>query len=121
MSEGLEKLKLYFNNEIPLSRPQGLKIVSSIEDYIEMLEDRIDNLETSYLRNRKALEIIKVLFQGRYKLYEQTEYTETCNEEGCHAEKIATTAYILEFHNYDLHYEFHLHKEEYDLLKEELL
>ena len=72
-------------------------------------------------KNKKALEIVKVLFQGRCKLYERTEYIETCNEEGCHAEKIATTSYILEFHNYDLHYEFHLHKDEFNLLKEVLL
>ena len=29
------------------------------DNYIKMLEDRIDNLETSYLRNKKVLEIIK--------------------------------------------------------------
>lgn len=57
MSKELEKLRAYFNHEIALSRPQGLKIISSFEDYIKNLEDRIDNLETSYLRNRKALEI----------------------------------------------------------------
>ena len=69
----------------------------------------------------KALEVIKVLFQGRCKLYEETVYIETCNEEGCHADKIVTTKYVLEFVNYDLHYKFYLHKEEYDLLKEALL
>ena len=29
------------------------------DNYIKMLEDRINNLETSYLRDKKALEIIK--------------------------------------------------------------
>lgn len=72
-------------------------------------------------KKEKALEIVKVLFQGRCKLYERTGYIETCNEEGCHTNKIAITAYILEFHNYDLHYEFHLLKDEYDLIKEVLL
>ena len=38
---------------------KDLKEKETQDNYIEMLEDRIDNLETSYLRNKKALEIIK--------------------------------------------------------------
>ncbi len=96
MNEGLKALKRY-------------SMIPTTVDY-DIIEKEL-----------KALEIIKVLFQGRCKLYERTEYIETCNEEGCHAKKIATTSYILEFYNYDLHYEFRLHKEEYNLLKEVLL
>ena len=36
-----------------------LKEKEKQDDYIKSLEDRIDNLETSYLRDKKALEIIK--------------------------------------------------------------
>lgn len=79
---------------------------------------RLEKVEDEY---KSLIEIIKTLFQGRCKLYERIEYSETCNEEGSHAKKIATTSYILEFHNNDLHYEFHLHKDEFDRLKEVLL
>ena len=36
-----------------------LKEKETQDNYIEMLEDRIDNLETTYSRYKKALEIIK--------------------------------------------------------------
>lgn len=79
---------------------------------------RIKELEDEY---KALIDIIRALFKGRCKLYERTEYTETCNDEGYHAEKVATTSYILEFYNNDLHYEFHLQKDEFDKLKEVLL
>lgn len=79
---------------------------------------RLKTVEDEY----KALkDIVRTLFKGRCKLYERTEYIETCDEEGCHNEKVATTSYILEFYNNNLHYEFHLQKDEFDKLKEVLL
>ena len=41
---------------------QELEEKETQDDYIKMLEDRIDNLETSYLRNKKALDILISLF-----------------------------------------------------------
>lgn len=79
---------------------------------------KLKELEDKY---KSLKDIIRTLFKGRCKLYERTEYTETCNDKGCHAEKVATASYILEFRNYDLHYEFHLQKDEFDKLKEVLL
>ena len=92
-------------------------VEKDLKEYEKLKEDI---KKCSCWNEHKALDIIKVLFQDRCKLYERTENIETCNEQGCHAEKIATTSYILEFNNYDLHYEFRLHKGEYDLLKEVL-
>lgn len=78
MNNELKELGLYFNNEKPLSRTQGLKIITAIHDYISMLEDRIDNLETSYLRNRKALEIIKK-YLSMNRAFKNLANKESCN------------------------------------------
>jgi len=75
------------------------------DDYIKMLEDRIDNLETSYLRNKKALEIIKECLVSEFKFFEKDG------------------EYFIVFYFDELHQLlFKLkNKEEYDLLKEVLL
>ena len=112
MSKGLEALK-----DLKNAFTGHCRQLKCEENYIKVCENKFSKIE----KELNALEIIKVLFQGRCKLYERTTYIETCNEQGCHTKRIATTLYVLEFHNYDLHYEFHLHKEEYDLLKEVLL
>ena len=69
MSKGLEALK-EIKNRWAWHNPQHdlednfdyiekeLKEKETQDDYIKMLEDRIDNLETSYQRIKKALEII---------------------------------------------------------------
>ena len=100
------------------------KIKELYKSYVEKIglnEKDILGFDLSFAyieKTLKAFKAIKTLFQGRCKLFERTENVETCNEAGCHAEKVATTSYILKFNNYDLHYEFYLHKEEYELLKE---
>jgi len=74
MSEGLDKLKTIrhihdmecgederINKDFDIIK-QELEEKETQDDYIKMLEDRINNLETSYLRNKKALEILISLF-----------------------------------------------------------
>ena len=72
MSKGLEALKDLFEianieqEVMPNSRTgKDFAIIEKElmekifqDNYIKMLEDRIDNLETTYLRNKKAIEII---------------------------------------------------------------
>lgn len=99
--------------------------LKELQDAFNALSKENEKLWKLVFKNHeeyKALiDIIRTLFKDRCKLYERTAYIETCNKEGCHAKKVATTSYILEFHNNDLHYEFHLHKDEFDRLKEVLL
>jgi len=74
-----------------------------------------------YLKISKALEIIKVLFNGRTKLYERNDGIEITIDKNGKYKKVPISLHILEFYVGDLHYEFHLHKEEFDLLKEVLV
>ena len=116
--EALEELKFQVGNITYHTR--DLQITTfKVRDsgLFEVIEKELKSKE----KTDKVLEIVKTLFHSRCKLYERTENIETCNEAGCHAEKVATTSYILEFRNYDLHYEFHLDREEYDLLWEILV
>ena len=69
----------------------------------------------------KALEIIKVLFNGRAKLYERNGGIQQVIDGNGNYNKATISVYILEFYVGNLHYKFHLHKDEYDLLKEVLL
>lgn len=68
MNKGLEALKdirdicsgmtNVFDEDLDIIEKE-LKEKETQDDYIKMLEDRVDNLETTYARKSKALEIIK--------------------------------------------------------------
>lgn len=102
-----------------------LERLKELEEAFKALSKENEKLVNDILKSndeyRVLKNIIRTLFKGRCKLYERTEYIETADREGSHSNKIATTSYILEFRNYDLHYEFHLQKDEFDKLKEVLL
>ena len=108
MNKGLEALKNILNNDkvFTMSSKEYSKNVSVIENelkdkekqdhYIETLEDRLNNLETTYTRKNKVLEIIKETFKITFDDEEQTITIDDC--------------YSITFHN----------KKKYDLLKEVL-
>lgn len=102
-----------------------------LEDKFKVIETALNGLEDLKLAYQqqtditiklcKALDIIKVLFNGRAKLYERNDGIEQVVDKNGNYNKAGISVHILEFWVGDLHYEFHLHKEEYDLLKEVLL
>ena len=86
----------------------ALKENKTLKERIILNKASFNMAKQQYEKQLKALEFIKCLFQGRCKLYEQTD-------------GMPIAQYVLEFNVNDLHYVFRLHKEEFDLLKEVLL
>lgn len=110
------------NEELTPSEAWKL-IYKSIEDALkdyETLQDDFNKLYERTYKEHKALEIIKVLFKGRAKLYTRDDGIEKTIDKNGNYKKAPIGLYILEFWVGDNHYEFHLHREEYDLLKEVL-
>ena len=114
MSKGLEALKEYKNqlpgvnvyaNDYLEIIEKELKESEKKDHYIETLEDRLNNIETTYLRELKALEIIK---RTALRLV-SIDDGELCGE-GNYA-----------FFDNELYQCAKLTQEEYDLLKEVLL
>ena len=92
------------------------------EDYERVMKEK-NSLLKEYAKNQKklkALEIIKVLFKDRARLYTRNDGIEQTIDKNGNYHKTNCVVYILDFYVGSVHYEFHLDKEEYDLLKEVL-
>lgn len=102
-------------------------LVVGTHGHAQALIDKMNNYKDIKIANLedenkvKALEIIKVLFKGRAKLYTRDDGIEKTIDKNGNYKKAPIGLYILEFWVGDNHYEFHLHREEYDLLKEVLV
>ena len=81
-------------------------------------DEKAKKLLSLEIEKNRALEIIKVLFQGRARLYERNDGIEQTIDKNGNYHKCNCVVYILEFYSGRIHYEFHLHKDEFDLLKE---
>ena len=81
-----------------------LKESEKKDHYIETLEDRLANIETTYARKNKALEIVKVKRVNVWRLFTSFRTKE-----------------LWSYNNGTLVREYKLTQEEYDLLKEVLL
>lgn len=107
---------------------EGLEALERIQsNYVYVFKAR-ENGKTQLIhdlntikKELKALEIVKVLFQGRARLYERNDGIEQTIDKNGNYHKCNCVIYILDFHSGMIHYEFHLHKDEYDLLKEVLI
>lgn len=145
MSKGLEELKeirltinilirvledIFAANDVPIkdtvkNAKHALKQIPKIEEELKGYERMLKVFGMKELANTerklKALEIIKVLFKGRARLYERNDGVEQIIDKNGNYHKANCVVYILGFHVEGQHCEFHLHREEYDLLKEVLL
>lgn len=111
----------------PLEKDKTFDINATITETIKIKQNDLDEklrkslrewvLKNAFPKELKALEIIKVLFNGRAKLYERNDAVQQIVDENGNYNKAITSVYILEFYIDDLHYEFHLHKDEYDALR----
>jgi predicted RNase H-like nuclease (RuvC/YqgF family) len=95
---GTQNLTMYEQNECLKTIEEELKEKETQDSYIKMLEDRINNLETTYLRNKKALDIIKnkkvdvkyLYYRAEFNVEKYNDnYLETLTKEECHLLKEA--------------------------------